>query len=457
MAANKIDMTQGSLLGVILRVALPISAASVAQSFHHIVNAYFVGRLGQDAIAAVAASGPLFAVLISFGGGLATAGAVLVAQNVGAGKMQAANHSAAQSLVMVLALSLAFALFGLLMAPATLRLVGVDPAVFDLAWQYLAISYAGLLPMFSFMVIQIMLQSVGEVRFAMLVMIGSVILNIALDPLLIFGVGSWQGFGVPGAALATVIAQTAAFLMVLRQLTNGRSTLHLRRHDFRPDVGLLKLAIGIGVPSSIEQGARTFGSLLLMAVAAAYGTAALAAFGMGGRVVFFWFAPMLGLSIATAAVVGQNIGAGLMDRAEQAARVSGWLAFLGFTAIGLLHLPLIEPIMRALAPGEEEVIRLATDFGWIVFPFMGVMALPQALNGVFRGAGSTRQAMVISLVMQYGVQMPFAWIGGMFTTLGVAAIWWSYPAGNVIASIITVLWLLMGPWRRRLVQDDPPA
>jgi len=450
MAGNRVTMTEGSLLGVLLRVALPISAANIAQSVHHIVNAWFVGRLGEEAIAAVAASGPLFGVLMSLGSGLATAGAVLVAQNSGAGNAQGANHSAAQSLVMVVIVAILFALAGAALAPATLRLIGIEQSVFDLAWQYLTISYAGLMPMFAFMVIQIMLQSAGEVRFAMLVMIGSVVLNALLDPLLIFGIGPWNGLGVPGAALATVIAQFCAFLVVLRHLTNGRSGLHLKRADFRPDLRLLKLALGIGLPASIEQGARTFGSLLLMAIAALFGTASLAAFGMGGRVVFFWFAPMLGLSIATAAVVGQNIGAGRMDRAEQAARLSGWVAFLGFTVIGVLHLPFMRAIMGALAPGAPEVVREATRFGYIVFPFMGILALPQALNGAFRGAGSTRQAMIISLVMQYGVQMPFAWGAALFTSMGVLAIWWSYPVANIFASAIAIFWLLKGPWRKNV-------
>lgn len=457
MAGSKVSMTEGPLLGVLLRVAGPITAANLAQSVQQIINAFFVGRLGSDSIAAVAASGPLFGVLLSLGSGLSTAGAVLVAQNTGAGRKAAADHAAAQTLLMVLAVGVGFAAVGLSLAPATLRLIGVENEVFRLTWQYLGITYAGLVPMYAFLALQAMLQSVGEVRFAMKVMMGAVALNIGLDPLLIFGIGGWEGFGVPGAAIATVTSQGLAFVVLLHHMMSGRSALHLRRTDFRPDAAHIRLALGIGLPASIEQGARTFGSLLLMSLAALFGTVSLAAYGVGTRPFFFWFTPMIGLSIATSAVVGQNIGAGRMDRAEQAARVSGVLAFLGFTAVGLVHLPILRPLMAMLAPGEAAVIDSAVTFGRAVFPFMGFMALTQALNGVFRGAGSTKQAMTISLVMQYGFQIPFAWGTAMLTGLGVLAVWWSYAVSNVAACVLCIAWLLKGPWRRDLVHPAPAA
>lgn len=446
--ANRVTMTEGPLLGVLLRVAGPITAANLAQSTHQIVNAFFVGRLGADAIAAVAASGPLFGVLLSLGSGLSTAGAVLVAQNIGAGKKDTADHVAAQTLLMVLAVGVAFAIAGLVLAPLTLQLIGVEAAVSRLTLQYLAITYLGLTPMYAFLALQAMLQSAGEVRFAMKVMLGAVLLNAALDPLLIFGLK----LGVPGAALATVIAQGTAFVLLLRHLMTGHSALHLKRPDFRPDWSHIRRALGLGLPASIEQGARTFGSLLLMSLAALFGTVSLAAYGVGTRPFFFWFAPMIGLSIATSAVVGQNIGAGRMDRAEQAARISAWLGFIGFTAIGLIHLPILRPLMALLAPGEGAVVDEAVTFGWAVFPFLGLMAVTQSLNGVFRGAGSTRQAMAISLVMQYAFQIPFAWGAALFTTLGVLGIWWSYAVSNFAASLLCIAWLLRGPWRRNLVK-----
>ncbi len=451
-------MTEGPLPGVLLRVAWPIAFASLAQSVHQIVNAWFVGRLGAESIAAVAAGSALFSVLLSFGSGLSIAGAVLIAQNVGAGKTEASGHVAAQTLLMVLGVGLCFAGCGFLLAPWTLRLIGVEEQVFDLSWQYLTITYLGITPMFAFLACQAMLQSAGEVRFAMKVSVAAVLLNIALDPLLIFGTapvgGNWQGWGVAGAAMATVTARICAFAVVLHHMMSGQSALHLKRRDFIPDGKHLRLALSLAIPGSLEQGGRTFGSLLLMSLAATFGTVSLAAYGVGVLPLFFWFSPMVALSIATSAIVGQNIGAGKMERAEQAARVSGWLSFIGFTVIGMLHLPFIREIYALFAPGETAVIDEAVRFGWALYPFMGIMAFTHAFRGVFRGAGSPKQSMTIALVMQYGFQLPFAWGIGLFTDYGALGVWWSYTFGSLLGTPICLFWFLKGPWRRRLVLVD---
>ncbi|HXR51767.1 MAG TPA: MATE family efflux transporter [Steroidobacteraceae bacterium] len=451
----RVNMTEGPLLGILLRVALPITLTNLFQSSFDIVNAFWVGRLGAEAIAAVAASGPLFNVLISLGSGLSTAGAVLIAQSAGARRHDLLDHVAAQTLLMVALMAAAFAIAGASMASPLLRLIGVSPAIHDLSTHYLHVRYLGMVPMFCFMSMQAMLQAVGEVRFAMLVQIGSILCNALLDPLLIFGVGPLPAFGVAGAAMATVIVQTTALAIALRHLLSGHSALHLRIPDFRPDWAHVRRAAALGVPACIEQGIRTFSSLLLMSLAAGFGTLGLASYGIGTRLLFFWFMPMTGLSIATAAVVGQNIGAGMEQRARAAARLSAWLGFLGLTTIGLLLIPFVPSIMHALAPGQDQVVAEAVRFAYIYCPFLGIVAVPQALLGAFRGAGSTRQSMTISIAMQWLFQMPSAWFIALATPLGLLGIWWSYPIANCAGAILCMLWFRYGTWRN--LQVAPKA
>jgi putative MATE family efflux protein len=285
----------------------------------------------------------------------------------------------------------------------------------------------------------------------MLVQMAAIACNALLDPLLIFGFGPVPALGVGGAAVATVLVQTGALAVGLRHLLSGRSALHLRVHDFRPDWSHVRRAAALGVPACIEQGIRTFSSLLLMSLVAGFGTLALAAYGVGSRLLFLWFSPMIGLSIATAAVVGQNIGAGLEERARAAARLSAWFGFLAMTAVGLVLVPFVPAIMRTLAPGQDAVIAEASRFAWIYLPFLGVLAVPQALLGTFRGAGSTTQSMTISIVKQWVFQMPSAWVIALATPLGVLGVWWSYPIANCAAAILCLLWFRFGPWRRPLV------
>jgi len=256
---------------------------------------------------------------------------------------------------------------------------------------------------------------------------------------------------VAGAALATVIVQVSALLIALHHLLVGHSTLHLRWHHFRPDWPHIRLATGLGLPASIEQGIRTFSSLLLMSLAASFGTLGLAAYGVGCRPLFFWFTPMIGLSIATAAVVGQNIGAGLTTRAEEAARLAAWVAFLGMTVIGLAQIPFVPTMMTALAPGEPDVVSAANGFAYVYFPFLGVLAAPQALLGAFRGAGSTRHSMTISVAMQWLFQMPAAYLLALALPFGIYGVWWSYPIANIAALALCIYWYRYGTWRKRLV------
>lgn len=446
-----VTMTEGPLLGILIRVAVPIALSNLFQSTYDIVNALWVGQLGEAAIAAVAASGPLFSVLISLGSGLSVAGAVLIAQNAGAGRLDTLDHVAAQTLLMVGMMALAFTLIGASSATTLLHLIGVEPNIRMLASHYLDVRYIAMVPMFGFMATQAMLQAVGEVRFAMAVQISSVVLNALLDPLFIFGIGPLPAFGVVGAAMATVIAQTVALLVVLHHLLGGRSALHLHARHFRPDPAHIRLALGIGLPASVEQAIRTFSSLLLMSLAASFGTVGLASYGVGTRLLTFWFTPMIGLSIATATVVGQNIGAGHMDRAQAASRLATWLGFFGLTAVGLILLPFVPFIMAALAPGEPEVIRGASTFAYIYCPFLGLLTVPQVLLGTFRGAGSTRQSMTISIAMQWLFQLPSAWFLALATPMGILGIWWSYPIANGAAAILCVVWFLRGPWRRSLI------
>jgi putative MATE family efflux protein len=444
-------ITEGSLWRSVATIAVPVVLTNLLQAAYQFVNGYFLGHAGRDALAAVSASAPMFGVLMGLGLGLATAGSVFIAQYAGARRSDMVDHVAAQTLLSVGVVAAGFAALGLLFNGAIIRLIGLEAEIARLTHAYLAIAYLGMIPMFGFMTAQAMLQSLGDARYPLRVMIASVVLNAILDPILIFGWGPVPALGVRGAAISTVIAQMMTCVLGLARLAGGKSGVRLRFHHFRPDLPHIRRAIGIGLPASIEQATRTFGSLVLMSLAAQFGTTALAVFGLGTRIMIFFFVPMLGISVATAAVVGQNIGAGRMERAEAAARGTAIVSFLLLSALGLLLVPLAPALVAFMAPGQPEILAGTVHFIRIFGPCLGVMALPQVLNGAFRGAGSTRQAMGISLAMQWLMQMPCALILALRTPLGLDGVMWSYPVANVLASLLAIGWLLWGPWRRSLI------
>ncbi|HKJ73516.1 MAG TPA: MATE family efflux transporter [Alphaproteobacteria bacterium] len=448
------QITEGSLLKALLRLALPIIIAQSLSTSYQLVNTFWVGRLGAAAVAAVSLSGPLVFVLISLGGGLSIAGAVFVAQYSGARQTEKVNHVAAQTILMVAGVGLSFTLIGLLSAHAVLTFMGVGPDLMPKALAYLHISYLGVPLFFGFMIFQSVLQGVGEVRYPLYVIAGSVALNAVLDPLLIFGWGPVDGRGVVGAALATLCSQAFTAIVGMSVLFTGRYGVHLKMTHFTPDFPFMKRAFMLGVPASVEQSARSLGALFLTSLATGFGTVPLAAYGLGTRILMFFFLPMMGLSASTATVVAQNIGAGRMDRAEQTAKVAGWLGFLSLTGLGLLIFPVVGPFSRFLVPADLHVANLGAQFVHVVAPAFGILAVQQVFSGVFRGAGRTMQAMILSIMGQWLLQIPISYMLSIHDKIGVAGIWWGYPVAGVISLVITIWWFSRGAWKNRSLADD---
>jgi len=447
-------ITEGSLLKALVRLALPIVMGQSLVTAYQLVNTFWVGRLGAEAVAAVGISGPLVFILISLGGGLSIAGAVFVAQYSGARKHDMVNHVAAQTILMVACIGIFFTIIGVLSAKDVLTLMGVGADLMPDALAYLHISYLGVPLFFGFMIFQSVLQGIGEVRYPLYVISGSVVLNATLDPLLIFGWGPIEGHGVIGAAVATLCSQAFTAIVGMSVLFTGRYGVHIRPANFRPDLPFMKRAVFMGVPASVEQSARSLGAVFLVSLATSFGTVPLAAYTLGVRILMFFFLPMMGLSAATATVIGQNIGAGRMDRAEEGARVARWLGFLSLTGLGLLFFPLAGPFCRLLVPADATVSALGAQFIHVVAPAFGILAVQQAISGAFRGAGRTMQAMTLSILGQWLVQIPLSYLLCMHEGLGVAGIWWGYPASGMISLILGVWWFSRGTWKKRSLAEE---
>lgn len=448
-------LTEEALLPVLLRLSLPVIASITLQTLYQLVNAFWLGRVGATAVAVVSVTTPLTLLLVVLGSGLSTAGLILVAQFSGARNHPMVNRVAAQTIVMVVGVSLVLCVVGLLVTQPVLRALRVAPDVFAGATSYLTISYAGLTASYAFVMCQAILQGSGEVRFPLIVVAASVVLNAVLDPLLIFGWGPVPALGIAGAAWATVGSQAVAAIVGIVPLFTGRFGIRLRAADFKIDPKLLRTSTAIAIPASIEQSTRTLGSILLTALAARFGTEALASFGLGMRIIMLFFIPALGLAAATATLVGQNLGAGLVDRARAAAKVSGLFAFGTLTLGGLLFMPLAGAVARILVPTDTTVSGLATSFVEVVAPAFGVIAAQQVFAGGFRGAGQTFQAMALSVIMQWGFQLPISFALAQYSPLGFPALWWGFPLGNALALLVTLAWFKRSRWQARVAPARP--
>ena len=315
--ARQTALLEGPIFRSLLQLTIPIVLATILQSAYQLTDAFWVGRLGGYAVAAVTVSFPLMFLMIALGAGMAIAGSTLIAQYFGARNGPMVNHVAAQTLLMVALASVVFGTIGYSMAPAVLNAMGVEPEVLPAATQFMRVSFVGLVFVFGFAMIQAVLRGVGEVRLPLYIVFGTVLLNFVLDPLLIFGIGPIPATGVAGAALATIGTQSLAAVAGLALLLSGRYGIHLALHHFRPDLPFFKRAFLLGFPASVEQTARALGLTAMTFLVARFGTVTMAAYGIGFNVLSFVIIPAMGLSMATSTLVGQNIR---QDRARRVDR-----------------------------------------------------------------------------------------------------------------------------------------
>ncbi|MBV9330765.1 MAG: MATE family efflux transporter [Alphaproteobacteria bacterium] len=444
-------LLEGPIIRSLLLLALPIMGANILQISYQMVDAFWVGRLGAEAVASVSISMPIMFLMISAGMGFAIAGSTLIAQYVGARNVAMVNHVAAQTLLSVTGVSLVLGTFGFVIAPYVLALMEVAPAVFDNALKFLRVQFVGLPLAFIYFMFQSQMRGVGQVRVPLFIVAASVGVNFILDPLLIFG----AGLGVMGAALATLFSQAIAASIALRLLFGGRFGVKLSWRSFRPDLGFIGRAFSLGYPASIEQSARGLGMTVMTFLITSFGTVTTASYGVGTNVLNFVVIPAMGFSMATSTLVGQNIGAGNIRRAERVALLAATLTFTALTSVGILAFAFANHVAAFFVPHDRAVIHEASIFIRTVSWSFGFIGLQFALMGVLRASGNMMTAMVISLVSQWCLQFPLAFVLSQHTRLHAHGLWWAFPAANVSIALVSAIVFARGDWKRkRLVSRD---
>lgn len=452
-APNK--LLEGPILRSLLTLAVPIVTANILQSAYQIIDAFWVGRLGGAAVAAVSVSFPVLFLTFAIGSGLSLAGSTLIAQYVGARNDKMVAHVAGQTLLMVILASLVLGTIGYFSSPALLRLMGVGPDVYPGALGFMRVSFVGIVFNFTFFVFQAIMRGIGKPALPVYIVLGTVFLNFVLNPLLIFGWGPVPGYGVMGAAITTLITQAIAAIIGIAVLRLGLHGIHVRRRDFIPDFTYVKRAFFLGLPASIELSARALGLMVLTFLIASFGTLTLAAYGVGSNILQVVMVPAMGLSMAISTLVGQNIGAGNIERAAQIGRLGGLLGFASLSVFGIIVFLFAPQLVAVFVPGDAAVIAAGAGFLRIMSLAWGFLGLQFALTGVFRASGNMVLTMVLTLVSQWVVQFPLAYVLSKHTDLHEQGIWWALPIANIVTALITLCLYAKGDWKKkRLIEPE---
>jgi putative MATE family efflux protein len=447
-------LLQGPIGSALARLALPMVAGNLLQTGYQLTDAYWVGRLGAAAVAAVAVSLPVMFLVIAAGAGLAIAGATLSAQYMGAGRQDMINHVAAQTMVMVALTSAVFASAGCALAPHLLRAIGVAPDVYDGALGFMRVSFMGIIFVFVYAMFQALMRGIGRMAMPLLILLLTVALNFLLDPLLIFGFGPLPPLGVVGAAMATLITQALAACLGMLVLLRGQHGIQLTWRSLRPDPAYVRSAFLLGLPGTVEVSSRCLGPMALSFIATGFGTPVIAAYGVGTNILVLVTIPAMALSMAVSTFAGQNIGAGNYRRAFKAALLGAAAGFVILTVLGAAAFVFAPSLVALFIPGEPDVIALGARFVRIMCLAWGGIGVQLCTIAALRASGRMFAAMLIAVLSQFVIQLPMAVLLSKSAGLQSDGLWWSFPVAGIAAATISAAWLAQGRCTSALARAD---
>jgi Na+-driven multidrug efflux pump len=466
-----------------VRLAWPMVVIQLLQVAYNLADTFWLGQLSGNAVAALSLAFPLVFFLISVGGGFTTAGSILVAQFTGADSEGSAGKVAAQTLGFVVSLSAVLGVVGHFVTGDMLALLPADAetaaVVIPMAADYMRVFFLGMPALFGFFVFSSLMRGYGNTRTPMIIMFVSVLVNVVLDPLLIFGftenplfgiVGAhglqsslhaatgFGGWGIEGAAVATIFARAVAAVLGVYVLFFTTAGPDIDLSHFYPDPSMVSRIVRVGTPSAAEQSTSALAMITLTAMVATFPPAVVGAFGLGNRLISLVFLPAMGLGRATNTMVGQNLGAEKTERAERAVWLAAKFAAGVLFAIAVVAALFPRPVVAVfLAPDTANAAQII-EFGStyvriraIEFVFIGVL---QVLLGAFRGAGNTKTAMVISIVTLWLGRVPTVYFFAFTLGWGATGIWVGMALGNIVGAIVAAAWFTRGTWKQTIVDTD---
>jgi putative MATE family efflux protein len=445
---------EGPITRALVTLAIPIILGNILQTGYQLTDAFWVGRLGASAVAAVSVSFPVTFLVIALGAGLAIAGATLTAQYMGAGRQDMVNHVAAQTMVLVAISSVILGALGYTLAPYLLALLGVASDVYSGALGFMRVSFVGIIFVFAFAMFQALMRGIGETKMPLYIVFGTVVLNFILDPLFIFGWGPVPGLGVMGAALATLITQALAAFIGMGIFLCGRHGIQLQWRALVPDPPYIKRAFFLGFPASVELSTRGLGLMIMSFLVASFGTITIAAYGVGSTILQVITILAMGLSMAVSTLVGQNIGAGNIERAARITWLGAAFSLATLSLAGVAAYIFAPLFVAVFIPGDPVVIAEGAGFIRIMCLAWGGIGVQLCMVAAFRASGNMLIAMVIALVSQWMFQFPLAYVLSKHTTLLVQGIWWSFPVTNIAVAVVSLCWFARGSWKTTRLTDE---
>jgi putative MATE family efflux protein len=455
------SLTEGSISRGLFQFALPILFSNVLQSLNGSVNSIWVGRyLGEAALTATSNANTVMFLLIGAAFGIAMAATVLVGQCIGAKDMREAKRVVGTSATFFFLISVVMAIAGWIGCEPLLTAMRTPPDSLQLAVAYMRVIFLALPFLYMYAFVMSVLRGAGDSKTPFYFMMLSVGIDIALNPVFIFGVGPIPRFGIAGSAMATLMAQGISLVALIRYLYKRKHILCLHADEvkmLRLDGVIVGTLLKKGVPMGAQMLVVSLSSVLMVTLVNRYGVDTASAFGAAMQIWNYIMMPAFAVGMGVSAMAAQNVGAQKWDRVNATARVGVLFSVVLTGSIVILIEILDKHAMGLFLPPAADALQVASHMNRIVtwsFIFFG---FSMVLFGVVRATGAVMMPLAILTFTLLLIRFPVAAI--MQSKYGVDAVWWSFPASSAVSAVLAVLYYKFGGWRkaRMLAGIMPPA
>lgn len=444
------DFTEERIGRAITLLAIPMVLEMMMESLFAVVDMFWVAHLGADAVATVGFTEALLMLIYTIALGLSVATAATVARRIGEKDPQAASETAAQAILLGAIVAITIGVSGAIFAPELLALMGASPTVVTVGSGYARAIFGGSGTVLLLFLINAVFRGAGDAALAMRVLWTANLINIGLNPLLIFGIGPFPRLGVAGSGIGTTIGRGTGVLLQLWMLTHSwsRVVVHVREFRLKPTVMMKLLHLSLG--GMLQYFVGTSSWILLIRMTAPFGSVVIAGYTLMLRIIMFALLPSWGMASAAATLVGQNLGAKKPERAESAVWRVGFYNMILLGAVAILFISFAPQLVgiftndAAVAHVAASALRIISS-GYVFYAW-GMVAI-QAFNG----AGDTVTPTLINLFCFWVCQLPIAWWLAFHTTLASNGIFAAITISQSLIAVIGMIAFRRGKWKQQRV------
>ncbi|HLF82645.1 MAG TPA: MATE family efflux transporter [Blastocatellia bacterium] len=450
VAGSQRDFTEGPIGPAIFLLAVPMVLEMMMESLFGIVNVFWVAHLGKEATATVGITESLLTMVFAVAMGLSMATTATVARRIGEKDHHGASIAAVQSIILGVVASIPVGIIAIAFAPQMFRLMGASDGVISGGTGYARVILGGNVVIMQLFLINAVFRGAGDASIAMRVLWIANVINLVLDPCLIFGLGPFPKLGVTGSAVATTIGRGVGVAFQLWVLFSGRGRVKVDWRSVRVNVEVMTRMVRISLGGMFQFLVATASWLGLVRIVAVFGDAAIAGYTVALRIIIFAILPSWGMSNAAATLVGQNLGAGKPDRAERSVWVTGFanMCFLGLVAVTFVAFA--EPLIGifttdpAVVPYGVSCLRFIS-YGYVFYAYGMVMVQS------FNGAGDTNTPTVINLFCYWLFQIPLAYSLAIPFGFGAKGVFVAITLAESLLAVVSVVVFRRGKWKTRKV------